>query len=83
MTNTNLSRTLAGNIRAEIARRGVTQEELATRIGMARSSLSHRLAGRISFDVDDLSRIAEALEVEPASLLQAPTSSDHPDPTNP
>lgn len=57
------------NVRAEMARRGVKQAELAGALGMSQSMLSYRLSGQVVFNVDELARIAAVLEVPVATLL--------------
>jgi transcriptional regulator with XRE-family HTH domain len=54
-----------------MARRGETQQSLAGRIGMKQQSLSKRLRGETRFSVDELQRIADALGVPTAELLEA------------
>jgi len=48
---------------------GLTQDELAERIGCAQSEVSRMERGQRSLTVDRLLRLAQALNVEPASLL--------------
>ena len=52
-----------------MARRDMTQQALAAKLGMAQQSLSRRLRGETLFTVDDLLRIAEILGVAAADLL--------------
>lgn len=66
---TDLSGRLAGNIRAEIARQGMRQEDLAAKLGISRSTLNQRLQGRSQFTVGDLGEVAQILGVTPAALL--------------
>ena len=48
---------------------GLTQEKLAEKVGISRSSLTNIEIGRQRVQVHLLYRIADALECEPASLL--------------
>jgi transcriptional regulator with XRE-family HTH domain len=57
------------NIRAEMARRSLTQSALADRLGISQPSLSKRLSGQTEIEVRDLLGIADALGVAPADLL--------------
>lgn len=57
------------NVRAEAARRGMTQMELAQQLGMSQSMLSYRLAGKTVFNIDELTRVAAALQVPITALL--------------
>lgn len=60
---------VGANVRAEVARRGLTQAALADVIGVSQSQLSKRLRGVIPFDVNELAAIAKALDVPIADLL--------------
>lgn len=68
MTDSLNSRT-AANIRAELARRRITQEEFAERIGMGRTSVTAMLLGQTAITLPKLERIAAVLDVEPSKLL--------------
>lgn len=57
------------NVRAEMARRGLSQVALAEQLGISQSMLSNRLAGKTVFNIDELTRIAAALDVPIAALL--------------
>lgn len=59
------------NVRAEMARKGVSQEELAARLGFSQSVVSKRLRGITPFDINELTLIAQHLGVPLASLLPA------------
>jgi transcriptional regulator with XRE-family HTH domain len=56
---------IAAEVRAALARKRpkMTQGELAERIGISRVALSERLNGYRPFDVDQLYRISDALDV--------------------
>lgn len=68
MTDT-LSGRAAANLRGEIARRNMTQEEFAERAEISRNTLGNLLAGRTVIDLDRLERFAAVLGIEPAKLL--------------
>lgn len=68
MTDTLNGRT-AANIRAELARRRITQEEFAEQLGMGRTSVTAMLSGQTAITLPKLERIAAVLEVEPSKLL--------------
>ena len=68
MTDTLNSRA-AANIRAELARRRITQEEFADKLRIGRTTLTTVLSGETKITLDRLESIAAALEVEPAKLL--------------
>lgn len=69
------SRPLCNNIRAEMARRWMTQAHLAAAIGMSQVSLCERLTGRTPIDVNELGAIAAAFGMSPAALVR--TDHDH------
>lgn len=60
---------VGANIRAEMARRGISQTELASQMGIGQSALSKRLAGAIPFDVNELVVVARLLRVSTSDLL--------------
>lgn len=55
-----------------LARRNISAAELARRTGLKQPYISRRMAGEVAFDLDDLERIAEVLDVEVADLLPRP-----------
>ena len=68
MSNTPSAR-VGANVRAEMARRGITQTQLAGQIGKTQAQLSKRLAGQIPFDVNELTAVAGALGVPLTDLM--------------
>jgi transcriptional regulator with XRE-family HTH domain len=56
------------NVRAEMARRKISQEAVAQTLGLSQASVSARLRGVTPFRVDELLRIADLLDV-PLELL--------------
>lgn len=64
-----LTTTVASSIRAEMARRDITQQQLAALIGMSQQSLSRRLRGEFPFNTAELNRVGEALDVPAATFL--------------
>lgn len=60
------------NVRAEIARKGMTQAEIAAAVGISQSQLSKRLRGSIPFDINELSSIAAVLGVPLGDLIPRP-----------
>ena len=65
---------VAANIRAEMARAGLTQVSIAASLGIPQQSLSRRLAGKTPFSVDEAFAVADLLGVPVAVIL--PTRSD-------
>lgn len=66
---TQLRRTTANNVRAEMARRGVTQSQVASVLGIGQSAVSGKLIGRSPFDIDEIALIAEWLNVPVFALI--------------
>jgi transcriptional regulator with XRE-family HTH domain len=60
---------LNGNVRAEMARRGLTQSDLATKAGMSQPALSRRLTGDAEWTVSELYAVAMVLRVQVTALL--------------
>lgn len=73
MTHTPAQR-IGANVRAEMARRGVSQTALAERLGMTQTAVSTRLRGKVAFNVDELAAVAEALEIPVARLMAEPAN---------
>lgn len=69
-----LTQIVASGVRAEMARQGKTQQQLASSAGMAQQTLSRRLKldDPIPFDTDELERIADALGVPVHQFLLRP-----------
>lgn len=67
-----LSQVVAGNIRAEVARRGWTQLDLGRHMGMSRVAVGDRYRNRTPWTVDEIERAAHLFGVRPADLLARP-----------
>ena len=52
--------------------RGISQRELARRLGVAQPNVARWESGRVNIGVDTLQRIADALEVSLAVIFSAP-----------
>lgn len=59
------------NVLAELARRREPQASLAAYVGISPSQMSKRLNGVIPIDVNELTRIAEFLDMPLTALLPA------------
>lgn len=62
------SETVVAEIRAEMARQGLSQTGLAKRLDWKQQYLSRRLTGHQSLTLDELEQIALALQVSLADL---------------
>jgi len=67
----NLNSIVAGNIRAESARRRLTMSDVADRSGLSRATVSRGFQGN-GVTLETLSRIAMAIGVTVADLLVEP-----------
>lgn len=65
---------VAANVRAEMARRRVTQRDIGDALGIAHSAVSHRLTGRTPLDVNEIATIAGLLGVDVAHLVDGVSS---------
>lgn len=63
------SQIVGRNIRAEMVRRGISQDAIANLLDLSQAAVSSRLRGETRIVVDDLVTIAAHLKVSPASLL--------------
>jgi len=61
--------TPAANVRAELARRSITRQQLGAAIGMGRESLSRRLREQTDFTVGEITSIADYLGIPVCDLL--------------
>lgn len=77
-----LAAIVAANVRAEMARRGMTAQELAQRIDRTPFYLGRRIGRQqratIALDVDELERIAGVLGLPPEALLRRPADDTGP-----
>ncbi len=65
---------VAANIRAELARAGISQVSLTASLGITQQALSRRLLGKTPFSVDETFAIADLLGIPVSVIL--PTRSD-------
>lgn len=65
-------RTVGANVRAEMARHRITQDQLATALGISQPQVSKRLLGEIAFDVDELEIASRLLGVPASTFLPQP-----------
>lgn len=61
-------------IRVELARHEMTRQDLAKALGKSPMWITRRLAGTVEPSIDDLVRIADALQIDPSVLFQAAAS---------
>lgn len=67
---------IAGEIRAEMARRRITQEEMARRLGTDQAVVSRKLRAASPFTLRDIERWAAALDIPITQLFPLVTDPD-------
>ena len=60
---------VSARVAAQIKESGVTVVWLCERTGIPRSTLNRRLSGHSAFNLNEVDRIAEALRIDAAELL--------------
>ena len=60
---------VAANVRAELARRRITQTDVAQRLGVTRQNVAQRLNGSVDFRVGELILIANMLGITIGDLV--------------
>lgn len=66
---TPLSSIVAGNIRAEVARRGWSQSEFARRVGMKQPLINNRWLGKTPWTIDETEAVAHCLGLSIFDLI--------------
>lgn len=69
MADTTYAQQVGAQVRAELARRGLRQTQIAPVIDRSQAALSARLSGAVALNVEELALIARHLQVHPADLL--------------
>lgn len=67
----NITHVFSTNVKRYRLMRGFSQEELAERSGLHRTYISAIECERRNISIENIQRIAEALDVEPHTLLEA------------
>ncbi|MBP7973443.1 MAG: helix-turn-helix transcriptional regulator [Candidatus Nanopelagicales bacterium] len=65
-----VSDTVSGEIRAQLARKRLTQGDLSTALGISQPQVSSRLLGRIGWSIDELATVAAWLDIPLADLVK-------------
>lgn len=74
MPNTPTAAEIGSNVKAEMARRGVTQAVIASSLSLSQPQVSARLRGVVTFRIDELLTVAAVLDVPLDSLLGEATA---------
>jgi transcriptional regulator with XRE-family HTH domain len=64
-----LTKTVAAEVRAHLARRNISRATAAEHVGISRTLLWNRLRGESSFTVTELEKLAQLLEVPVSTFL--------------
>jgi transcriptional regulator with XRE-family HTH domain len=64
-----LAEAIGCGVRAEMARKGLTQRKLAEALGMSQPQITKRIAGRIEFRPSELEKAAELLGIPMTRFL--------------
>jgi transcriptional regulator with XRE-family HTH domain len=67
-----LAEGVSTEIRVLLARRGMSQRDLAVAAGLNPVALSRRMTGLVDWSLADLAAVAGAFDVDPSSLLPDP-----------
>ena len=72
MTTPDHSEGVNAEIRAGMARKALTQSDVASVLGLSQASVNDRLKGRREWRLDELLKVADLLGVQASALLPAP-----------
>lgn len=73
-----LSLIVAGNVRAELARAGITGKSLAKTMGMSQAAVSARVRGTTPWTLDEIEALTRVLRVRASVLLVRPEGFEPP-----
>lgn len=68
---TDYTRKVAGNVKAELARRDLSGADIIPVLGISRNAVYERLRGTRSFEVNELDLIADFIGVDVTVLMTA------------
>lgn len=74
------TRRTAANVRAELARAGLSQREVCARLHLSRTAVSNRLQGHTDFRLQELRVISEMLGTTIGALIGETPGDNEPDP---
>lgn len=81
--NTDVNTEVAAELRAQAARCSKTGTDLATAIGEDKMWTGRRLGARVQITVSDLTRLSDAIGVDPVDVLRVATERARPLATTP
>lgn len=56
------------NLKRKMKEEGITYKEMADKIGMGVNTLSDKLNGKSSFNIEEVKKIIDVLEIEPEDI---------------
>ena len=71
MNTTDTRSAVAAEVRASLARKGETAAWLSESAGISKTALSRKLRGDVSFTVEEVVAVADALGIDADTLLPA------------
>lgn len=74
MSNSDGAYSIAGvsaNVRAEVARAGASQTDIAAVLGLSQAGVSRRLSGRVDFSATELTKLAAYLKVPASAFFES------------
>lgn len=71
-----VAKSVAAEVRAQMARRQLSGKSIAREMGISQQSISLRLTGKVPFDVTELAHVARILGVEIVSLFPDEVGAD-------
>ena len=66
------SSVVGANVRAELARRRLSQSDLAAHLGVSQTAISKRLSGEVAWDINELSTVAAFFGLTVEQLVADP-----------
>lgn len=60
---------VGANVRAEMARRQISQHTVGDHLGLSQTGISKRLAGTIPFDINEVVALAHLFQIDVTALL--------------
>lgn len=69
MPSTKPGKRVALEVKAQMVRQEVNQQQLAESLGLSQAAVSRRLTGEVPFDVNELVAVAAALGITVADLM--------------
>lgn len=67
---TTASSSVARNVRAELARRKISQQTIAAALGKSQAWIYRRLSDKVSFTIDELDQIAQCIDAPLSKLIE-------------